>query len=106
MKSNELSLQIFMKNDSQQINATDSGLRLDKWLADATRLGSRAKAFEAIARGKVFVNNVEQTTLEAGRKLGTGETVRVWMDRPGSAKHRVFTKRQVAGLDTSHSINQ
>ena len=100
MKSNELRLQTFMKNDSWQVNTTDSGVRLDKWLADATRLGSRAKAFEAIARGKVFVNNVEQTTLEAGRKLGTGETVRVWMDRPGSAKHRVFTKRQVAGLDT------
>ncbi|MBS1810969.1 MAG: RluA family pseudouridine synthase [Acidobacteria bacterium] len=89
-----------MKNDSWQVNAADSGLRLDKWLADATRLGSRAKAFEAIARGKVFVNNKEQTSLEAGRKLQTGETVRVWMDRPGSAKHRVFTNRQVAGLDT------
>ena len=100
MKSNEPSLQTFMKNDSWQVNTTDSGARLDKWLADATRLGSRAKAFEAIARGKVFVNNTEQTALEAGRKLQRGETVRVWMDRPGSAKHRVFTNRQVAGLDT------
>lgn len=89
-----------MKNDSWQVNATEAGVRLDKWLADATRLGSRAKAFEAIARGKVFVNNVEQTALEAGKKLQRGETVRVWMDRPGSAKHRVFTNRQVAGLDT------
>ena len=88
-----------MKNDSWQIKPTESGLRLDKWLADATRLGSRAKAFEAITHGKIFVNNVEQTAQEAGRKLQAGETVRIWMDRPGSAKHRVFTKRQIAGLD-------
>lgn len=88
-----------MKNDSWQIKATDEGVRLDKWLADATRLGSRAKAFEAITHGKIFVNNTEQTAQEAGRKLQSGETVRIWMDRPGSAKHRVFTKRQIAGLD-------
>jgi 23S rRNA pseudouridine1911/1915/1917 synthase len=81
-----------------QVNTTDSGTRLDKWLADTARLGSRAKAFEAIARGKVFVNEVEQTALDAGRKLQAGETIRVWMDRPGSAKHRAFTNRQVAGL--------
>ncbi|MFN7926825.1 MAG: RluA family pseudouridine synthase [Blastocatellia bacterium] len=88
-----------MKNDSWQINAAEVGVRLDKWLADAARLGSRAKAFEAITHGKIFVNNTEQTAQEAGRKLQIGETVRIWMDRPGSAKHRVFTKRQVGGLD-------
>jgi len=87
-----------MTTQSWQVGATDSGVRLDKWLADATRLGSRAKAFEAIARGKVFVNEVEQTAMDAGRKLQLRETVRVWMDRPGSAKHRAFTDRQVAGL--------
>ncbi|HEX4950443.1 MAG TPA: RluA family pseudouridine synthase [Blastocatellia bacterium] len=87
-----------MTTQSWQVSAADSGTRLDKWLADATRLGSRAKAFEAIARGKVFVNEVEQTALDAGRKLQPRETVRVWMDRPGSAKHRAFTDRQVAGL--------
>lgn len=87
-----------MTRQSWQVSTADAGLRLDKWLADTTRLGSRTKAFEAIARGKVFVNEVEQTALDAGRKLQSRETVRVWMDRPGSAKHRVFTDRQVAGL--------
>ena len=87
-----------MTTQSWQVGATDEGTRLDKWLADATRLGSRAKAFEAIARGKVFVNEVEQTALDAGRKLQQREKVRVWMDRPGSAKHRAFTDRQVSGL--------
>ncbi|MBL8205603.1 MAG: RluA family pseudouridine synthase [Blastocatellia bacterium] len=91
-----------MTTQSWQVSATDSGVRLDKWLADATRLGSRAKAFEAIARGKVFVNDVEQTAMDAGRKLQLRETVRVWMDRPGSAKHRAFTDRQVAGLHITY----
>jgi 23S rRNA pseudouridine1911/1915/1917 synthase len=87
-----------MTKQSWQVEAADTDTRLDKWLAAAARLGSRAKAFEAIARGKVFVNEVEQTAMDAGRKLQPRETVRVWMDRPGSAKHRVFTDRQVAGL--------
>lgn len=87
-----------MTTQSWQVKATDSGVRLDKWLADATRLGSRAKAFDAIVRGKVFVNEVEQSAMDAGRKLQPRETVRVWVDRPGSAKHRAFTDRQVSGL--------
>ena len=87
-----------MSTQSWQVEAVDSGTRLDKWLADAARLGSRSKAFEAIARGRIFVNEVEQTALDAGRKLQPRETVRAWMDRPGSAKHRVFTDRHVSGL--------
>jgi 23S rRNA pseudouridine1911/1915/1917 synthase len=87
-----------MSTQSWQVSAADSGTRLDKWLADAARLGSRSKAFEAIVRGRIFVNEVEQTALDAGRKLQPREIVRVWIDRPGSAKHRVFTDRQVAGL--------
>jgi 23S rRNA pseudouridine1911/1915/1917 synthase len=87
-----------MSTQSWQVSAADSGTRLDKWLADAARLGSRSKAFEAIARGRIFVNEVEQTALDAGRKLQPRETVRAWLDRPGSAKHRVFTDRQISGL--------
>jgi 23S rRNA pseudouridine1911/1915/1917 synthase len=87
-----------MSTQSWQVSAAEAGTRLDKWLADATRLGSRSKAFEAITRGRIFVNEVEQTALDAGRKLQARETVRAWLDRPGSAKHRVFTDRQVSGL--------
>ena len=87
-----------MATQSWQVSAAEEGTRLDKWLADATRLGSRAKAFEAIARGRIFLNEVEQTALDAGRKLQPRETVRAWLDRPGSAKHRVFTDRHVSGL--------
>jgi 23S rRNA pseudouridine1911/1915/1917 synthase len=66
------------------ITAGDAGLRLDKWLADAARLGSRPRAADAIARGRVFLNGSEATFDQAGHRLATGDVVRVWMDRPGS----------------------
>ncbi len=86
-----------MSDQNWQVKESESGLRLDKWLAAAERLGSRSKALSAIERGKVFVNDVEQTVAGAGRRLQTGETVRLWMDRPGSAERR-YTERREAGL--------
>jgi 23S rRNA pseudouridine1911/1915/1917 synthase len=67
---------------------SDAGLRLDKFLADPARLGSRARAAAALQRGKIFVNDRETTTADAGARLARGDTVRVWMDRPGSAKRQ------------------
>lgn len=92
----------FMTNLSWQVIKSEVGVRLDKWLADAARLGSRSKAFEAIARGKVFINEVEQNAMAAGRKLEMGEKVRVWVDRPGSSKQHVFTDRKVSNLHIIH----
>ncbi|MCI0391116.1 MAG: RluA family pseudouridine synthase [Acidobacteria bacterium] len=86
-----------MNNQNWQVSESESGLRLDKWLAAAERLGSRSKALSAIERGKVFVNDVEQTVTGAARRLQTGEIVRLWMDRPGSAERR-YTERREAGL--------
>ena len=63
-------------------------LRLDRFLAAPERLGSRGRAAEAIARGKVFVNGVEAAADAAGARLTPGDVVRVWMDRPGTAKRR------------------
>ncbi|HKQ76255.1 MAG TPA: RluA family pseudouridine synthase, partial [Blastocatellia bacterium] len=57
----------------------------------------RSKALSAIERGKVFVNDVEQTVADAARRLQAGETVRLWMDRPGSAERR-YSERREAGL--------
>lgn len=68
--------------------AADVAVRLDKFLAATGRLGSRGSATEAIARGKVFVNGVEAGADAAGSRLAAGDVVRVWMDRPGSAKRR------------------
>lgn len=64
------------------------GSRLDKFLADPLRLGSRGRAVTALERGKVFVNGTEVTLADAGRRLAPGDVVRLWMDRPGSARAR------------------
>jgi 23S rRNA pseudouridine1911/1915/1917 synthase len=66
----------------------DAGIRLDKYLAAAERAGSRARAAGALERGKVFVNEREATLGDAGTRLAAGDVVRLWMDRPGSAKRR------------------
>jgi len=86
-----------MNDQNWRVSESESGMRLDKWLAAAERLGSRSKALSAIERGKVFVNNVEQTGADAARRLQAGEIVRLWMDRPGSAERR-YTERREAGL--------
>jgi 23S rRNA pseudouridine1911/1915/1917 synthase len=86
-----------MSNKNWQVSASEAGLRLDKWLSAAERFGSRSKALSAIERGKVFVNGREQTVADAARRVLAGETVRVWMDRPGSAERR-YTERREAGL--------
>jgi 23S rRNA pseudouridine1911/1915/1917 synthase len=66
----------------------DAGIRLDKFLAAPERLGSRRRVVDAIDRGKVFVNEVEATRRQAGAALRRGDVIRVWMDRPGSARPR------------------
>jgi 23S rRNA pseudouridine1911/1915/1917 synthase len=74
----------------------DAGIRLDKFLAGPDRLGSRRRALEALERGKVFLNEVEATVSQAAVRLADGDVVRLWIDRPGSAKRRATAVR-VAG---------
>jgi 23S rRNA pseudouridine1911/1915/1917 synthase len=76
-------------SDSEWIVAADhAGVRLDKCLAAPDRLASRARAAAAIERGKVFLNGTETDVAGAATKLMAGDAVRVWMDRPGSARAR------------------
>jgi 23S rRNA pseudouridine1911/1915/1917 synthase len=70
----------------------DEGTRLDKFLAHPSRLGSRARAAEAIERGKVYLNEV--VTNHAAVRLTFGTDVRVWMDKPGSARRAVRSGRR------------
>jgi len=72
-------------------SAGDSGVRLDKFLADPGRLGSRARAASALERGKVFINSDEAGIRDGARRLTAGDVVRFWEDRPGSAKRRPRT---------------
>jgi 23S rRNA pseudouridine1911/1915/1917 synthase len=62
--------------------------RLDKFLAAAERLGSRGRVTAALDKGQVFVNGREVTRADGGARLRTGDVVRVWRDRPGSARRR------------------
>jgi 23S rRNA pseudouridine1911/1915/1917 synthase len=66
----------------------EAGQRLDKFLAAADRLGSRARAVAALERGKVYVNDSEAALDDAARRIAPGDIVRVWIDRPGTAKRR------------------
>jgi 23S rRNA pseudouridine1911/1915/1917 synthase len=70
------------------VDPADAGLRLDKFLASADRLGSRGRAFAALERGKVFLNGEDAGVPQASARLAPGDVVRVWMDRPGTARPR------------------
>jgi 23S rRNA pseudouridine1911/1915/1917 synthase len=83
--------------DSWTVDAAGAGARLDKFLAEAGRLGSRGRSTEAINKGKVFVNDREAESVDGGKPLAEGDRVRVWMDRPGSAKRRP-SPRRIDGL--------
>jgi 23S rRNA pseudouridine1911/1915/1917 synthase len=78
-----------MPNARWTIGSVDAGLRLDKYLAAAERLGSRARATSALTRGKIFLNDREAAAEDAGRRLALGDVVRIWMDRPGTAKRHL-----------------
>jgi 23S rRNA pseudouridine1911/1915/1917 synthase len=73
-------------SDEWVVEPLDAGARLDKFLAAPDRLGSRGRAVDALDRGKVFLNGVEAVHADGARRVATGDTVRVWMDRPGSAR--------------------
>ena len=66
----------------------DAGTRLDKYLADRSRLGSRSRVNDALAKGKIFVNGSEAKAADAGSRVRAGDVVGVWIDRPGSAHRR------------------
>lgn len=66
-----------------------SGERLDKFLAAADRVGSRGRATDALARGRIFLNDVEATPADGATRLVSGDRVRFWPDRPGSAKRKL-----------------
>lgn len=75
------------------VGPDEEGTRLDRFLADPGRLGSRARASEAVERGKVFVNDVEMDGGDRAGPLRAGDVVRVWMDRPGTATRRAGSFR-------------
>jgi 23S rRNA pseudouridine1911/1915/1917 synthase len=70
------------------VDPAEAGTRLDRWLAAPSRLGSRARARAALERGQVFAGEQELSLADAGRAVESGEGLRWWASRPGSAKRR------------------
>ncbi|RPH63281.1 MAG: RluA family pseudouridine synthase [Acidobacteria bacterium] len=70
------------------VAADEAGARLDKFLSAPGRLGSRSRAAAAREKGKVFVNGQEVGRGGNSVRLAAGDIVRIWMDRPGSARRR------------------
>jgi 23S rRNA pseudouridine1911/1915/1917 synthase len=75
------------------VTPSEAGLRLDKFLAGADRLASRGRVARVVTSGKVFLNEREVGAADLGARLAAGDVVRVWMDRPGSAKAFAAKKR-------------
>lgn len=75
------------------------GVRLDRFLARTDCLGSRGRAVRALQRGKVFVNDDEAAPGDGGRRLRSGDRVRVWIDRPGSARMRTGHTARAGALE-------
>jgi 23S rRNA pseudouridine1911/1915/1917 synthase len=90
-------------NDSQwTIEGNTTGTRLDKFLAGREQLGSWSRARTALEQGKVFLNGAETDAAGAAVRLAAGDVVRVWMDRPGSARRRQTSVRSASHLRISY----
>jgi len=68
------------------VESADEGMRLDQWLAGRTEAGSRSRATQWLARGKVYVNGQPAEPAARADRVIAGQRVSVWMDRPGSSK--------------------
>lgn len=77
-----------MANLEWVVGRDEAGEILDKYVGAPARLGSRSRAAKARASGKVFVNGAEVGAKDIRLRLKEGDEVRVWEDRPGSAKRR------------------
>ena len=68
------------------VESADEGMRLDQWLAGRTDAGSRSRATQWLARGKVYVDGKPAEPAARADRVVAGQRVSVWMDRPGSSK--------------------
>ncbi len=75
------------------MDAADAGTRLDRYLADPSRLGSRSRASQVLERGQVILNGQSATAADGSTRVANGDEVRLWLDRPGSARTRTRTAR-------------
>src|SRR3954470_6006373 len=79
-----------------RVTEDEAGSRLDKFLASPNRLGSRSRVVTALDRGRVCVNDVESAAADGSSRVGAGDEVCVWTDRPGTARRRPDVARKSA----------
>jgi 23S rRNA pseudouridine1911/1915/1917 synthase len=80
------------------VESADAGMRLDQWLAARTDAASRRRAAEWLTRGKVFLGGEPVDAAAGAHKVAAGESVGVWVDRPGSSKPSDRSVRDVRHL--------
>ena len=83
------------------VTREEQDLRLDRFLAAPERIGSRGRVRAALDRGKVFVNDVEVSSKDASLRVRSGDEVRLWADRPGSARLR--TRLRASGASAGQA---
>ncbi len=93
-----------MKMTRWTVTETDTGTRLDAWLAKRPEIGSRGRATAWLERGKVFLNGTAAAYADAGRRLQAGDEVRLWVDRPGTSSP---ARRDLHGIrDQLHIVRE
>jgi len=68
------------------VESADEGLRLDQWLVARGGAPSRGRASQWLERGKIYLNGDPAPPSGAAYRVRAGDSVGVWMDRPGSSK--------------------
>lgn len=73
-----------------------TGLRLDRALAELTSAGSRSRARDALSTGKVSLNGAPVGPEDAARPVGPGDTLAIAWNRPGTGLARVRGQEAMA----------
>jgi 23S rRNA pseudouridine1911/1915/1917 synthase len=81
-----------VKDPGWTVGEDEAGTRLDKFLAHPARLESRSRASAAIERGKVYLNG--DVASDPSTRLAPDDTVRVWIDKPGTARRPTLPGRR------------
>ena len=76
----------------------EAGQRLDRVVAALPGVGSRRRAWEAVASGKVDVDGVTAAPHEAGRPVPPGAHVTLHWDRPGTSNALAAARRGLGDL--------
>lgn len=81
--------------ESHRVDDASAGVRLDKFLASLQSVGSRKRAREAIASGKVEVDGRRVGARDGSLELSPGTRVEIAWNRPGTSRTTTRGRREV-----------